>query len=103
MMTATGVSMSVIALSLMLASFALLRRVLRPLVVAGQMALTLYVGHVVIGFYVLKWIERLRGENLIFIGFYAVVAWIAAVAFANWWRAHWRRGPLEAVMRWLTG
>jgi uncharacterized membrane protein YeiB len=103
MMTAIGVSMSVIALSLMLASFALLRRVLRPLVVAGQMALTLYVGHVVIGFYVLKWIERLRGENLIFIGFYTVVAWIAAVAFANWWRAHWRRGPLEAVMRWLTG
>jgi uncharacterized membrane protein YeiB len=45
----------------------------------------------------------LRGENLIFIGFYTVVAWIAAVAFANWWRAHWRRGPLEAVMRWLTG
>lgn len=103
MITAMGVSMSVIALSLMLASFAMLRRVLRPLVVAGQMALTLYVGHVVIGFYVLQWIERLRGENLIFIGFYVVVACIAAVAFANWWRAHWRRGPLEAVMRWLTG
>ncbi|MGK0302233.1 MAG: putative membrane protein YeiB [Planctomycetota bacterium] len=103
MVTAMGVSLTVIALSLMLASFAVSRRVLRPLVVAGQMALTLYVGHVVIGFYVLKWIGRLSGENLTFIAFYVVVAWLAAVAFANWWRAHWRRGPLEAVMRWLTG
>ena len=103
MMTAMGVSMSVIALSLMIASFGVFRRLLRPLVVAGQMALTLYVAHVVVGFYVLQWIGRLRGENLVFIGFYIVVAWIVAVGFANWWRAHWRRGPLEAVMRWLTG
>jgi len=103
MMTAMGVSMTVIALSLMLASFAMMRRVFRPFIVAGQMALTLYVGHVVVGFYVLQWIGRLSGENLTFIGFYIVVAWVAALAFANWWRAHWRRGPLEAVMRWLTG
>lgn len=103
MMTAMGVSMTVIALSLMLASFAVVRRVLRPLVVAGQMALTLYVGHVVVGFYVLAWIGRLQGENLTFIAFYVAVAWVVAVGFANWWRAHWRRGPLEAVMRWLTG
>ena len=103
MMTAMGVSLSVIALSLMLASFAMMRRILRPFVVAGQMALTLYVAHVVIGFYVLKRIDRLQGENLTFIAFYVVVCWLAAVAFANWWRAHWRRGPLESVMRWMTG
>lgn len=103
MMTAMGVSMTVIALSLMLASFAVVRRVLRPFIVAGQMALTLYVAHVVVGFYVLKWIGRLQGENLTFIAFYVVCAWVAAVAFANWWRVHWRRGPLEAVMRWMTG
>ncbi len=102
MMTATGVSMSVIALSLILASFGLMRRVLRPFVLTGQMALSIYVAHVLVGFTVLNLIGKLNGEGLPFIAFYVVVAWVAATGFACWWRAHWKRGPLESVMRWLT-
>ena len=103
MMTATGIALAVIALSLMVASFAFCRRVLKPMVWTGQMALSLYVGHVLVGFGILALIGKLRGEDLSFIAFYIITCWVAAVAFACLWRSHFKRGPLEAVMRWMTG
>jgi len=103
MVTAIGVSLSVIALSLIVASFAFCRRLLHPLALTGQMALSLYIGHVLVGFSVLVMIGKLSGEDLSFIAFYIVACWVAAIGFACLWRSYFKRGPIEAVMRWLTG
>lgn len=74
----------------------------RPLVVTGQLALTIYVGHLV-ALHVLP--QRpdlsLGPVDLPF----AVVLAVGAVAFAVLWRTWFRVGPLEAFMRppWRAG
>jgi len=76
---------------------------LRPLVSTGQLALTLYVAHVVVGMGVLDTAGRLYDQSLVFAASAALVFCIAAVLFAWMWRRRFRHGPLEWVMRKLTG
>ncbi len=103
MLTAIGTSMGIIGLCLILASFSRMKRILSPFVLTGQMALTLYVGHALVGFYILNWIDMRRGNPMPFVAFYVVMCWVTSVAFSVAWRAFFKRGPLEMVMRWMTG
>ena len=75
---------------------------LRPLVATGQLALTLYVGHVVLGMGMLEAIGRLEHQTLPFALLAAAVFCAAGVVFAHLWRSRFKRGPLEAIMRTLT-
>lgn len=75
----------------------------RALVATGQLALTLYVAHVVLGMGALLLLGRLEGQTLPFALGAAGVFTVAAVAFAAWWRGRWDRGPLEILMRRATG
>jgi len=75
----------------------------RALVATGQLALTLYVAHVVLGMGALLLLGRLEGQTLPFALGAATVFMAAAVAFAAWWRGRWDRGPLEILMRRATG
>ncbi len=102
MLTAIGTSLTVIGLCLILGSIHRLQRILWPLVMTGQMALSLYVGHALVGFTILKWIDMRRGESLSFIAFFVVMCWVTSVAFSAAWRSFFKRGPLEHVMRWMT-
>ena len=75
---------------------------LRPFVATGQLALTLYVAHVVIGMGTLEAIGRLENQTLPFTVFAASLFSIGAMVFAYQWRKRFKRGPVEAIMRRLT-
>ncbi len=73
-----------------------------PLVHTGQLALTLYVAHVVIGMGFLEAIGRLDNQSLSFAAVSGIIFSILSVIFAHLWRQRYKRGPLEWVMRKLT-
>ncbi|MEM1116593.1 MAG: heparan-alpha-glucosaminide N-acetyltransferase domain-containing protein [Bacteroidota bacterium] len=75
---------------------------LRPLVATGQLALTLYVAHVVIGMGTLEAMGRLGGQSLGVVLAASAVFCTGGVVFAHLWRLRFSRGPLEAAMRWIT-
>jgi uncharacterized membrane protein YeiB len=69
---------------------------LAPLVATGQLALTLSVGHVVVGLAPLEAFGLLEGRRAV----RPSVAWVAVfcvgvVLFAHLWRRRHPRGPLE--------
>jgi len=74
-----------------------------PLVATGQLALTLYVAHVVLGMGVLEVAGALENQTLSFSLASAVVFCFASVLSAAAWRSRFRRGPLEWVMRMASG
>jgi uncharacterized membrane protein YeiB len=75
---------------------------IRPLVSTGQLALTIYVAHVVVGMSILEEIGRLENQSLLFALFASGIFFIGSVVFAHLWRIQFKRGPLEAIMRTLT-
>lgn len=75
----------------------------RPLVALGQMALSAYVAHILLGTMVVwEWrdvaMPPLAVQMILVLGIFAVFAAVATV-----WLARYRRGPLEAVVRALSG
>jgi len=76
---------------------------IRPLTATGQLALTLYVGHVVVGMGTLETLGRLENQTLPFAVLASVLFCVVGVAFAHFWRRRFQRGPLEAAMRAITG
>jgi uncharacterized protein len=77
-------------------------RWIRPLVATGQLALTLYVAHVVIGMGILEAIGRLENQTLPFSLLASGVFFALSVVFAYSWRCRYKRGPIEMLMRYLT-
>jgi len=75
---------------------------LRPLIATGQLALTLYVAHVILGMGILQALGRMEDESLYFALLASALFCAASVVFAHLWRRRFRRGPLEAIMRRLT-
>jgi uncharacterized membrane protein YeiB len=77
------------------------RRWVIALVATGQLAFTLYVGHVVA---ILVPVQHglLRGLRIELAFAYALAFYVAAIAFALWWRRRWPQGPFEAVIRQVT-
>ena len=79
-------------------------RMLRLLSAPGKQTLTLYIAHILIGMSIL--------DELGMIGVAQPPALVLAVAlsfvavmliYANIWQAYFKRGPLEALMRKVTG
>ncbi len=75
---------------------------LRPFVATGQLALTLYVGHVLLGMGTLEFLGCLENQTLPFSLFASVVFCVVGVIFAFFWRKRFKRGPVEIVMRYVT-
>lgn len=75
---------------------------IRPLVATGQLALTLYVAHVVLGMGMLEAVGVLESQSLGFAVSAALVFCLAGIAFATAWRRRFRRGPLAWAMRAIT-
>lgn len=79
------------------------RAALRPLLCTGQLALTLYLAHVVVGLGVYE-------EAVVTLGLpalyepvaYAAIFIAASVLFATLWRWRFQRGPFEALVRRLA-
>jgi uncharacterized protein len=103
-LSAGATAVFVIALCLELTASPWLARFTRPLALTGQLALTFYLAHVLVLFFV---VEPLRGSleiSALSLAAYAALAFgAAAILFATVWRRFASRGPLESVMRWLCG
>jgi uncharacterized protein len=77
-------------------------RWIQSLVATGQLALTLYVAHVVVGMGTLDSIGRLENQTLPFSLLASGIFFTASVLFAHAWRNRFERGPIEMLMRFLT-
>lgn len=75
---------------------------LRPFVATGQLALSLYVAHVILGMGTLESMGRLENQALPFSLLASLAFCILGALFAHFWRKRFERGPIEAVMRFLT-
>ena len=71
-----------------------------PLTAAGQLAFSLYVGHVYLGIWPL---ERFGFVPIPIVMLRATLFCAAALLFATVWRRYFARGPIEWVMRRLCG
>jgi uncharacterized membrane protein YeiB len=78
-------------------------KLLSPLVATGQLALTLYLAHVLIGMGALNAVGLLKKQPLPFALGSAAVFCAGAVLFSYAWRKRYEKGPLEWVMRKVTG
>ena len=93
-----GTAILVICGSIWLADF-LPQRVTEPLVYTGQLALSIYVAHVLVGMGILDTMGRLENQSLVWAVGTSAVFSAAAIAVSWVWRYRFRRGPLEALMR----
>ncbi|MFQ5524674.1 MAG: DUF418 domain-containing protein [Thermoanaerobaculia bacterium] len=75
----------------------------RALVAAGQLSLTLYVAHVLVGMTTLDALGRLENQSPAFSLACSVLFWLLGIGFALVWRRRFHRGPLEGLMRRVTG
>jgi len=70
---------------------------------AGQLALTIYLAHVVVGMAVLESFGRLYDRCLPWAVFTSLAFSASTIAFSWLWRRRFTRGPLEALMKRLCG
>lgn len=75
------------------------RKWLLPFIYTGQLALTLYLAHVLLGMGVLEGLGLLQNQSLAFAVGSAVLFCLTAVIFASYWRKYRRLGPLEWLLR----
>ena len=70
-----------------------------PLIYTGQLALTLYIAHVIVGMGMLDALGRLEDQSMEFALGSALVFCALAVVFSTCWRRQFDRGPLEWLLR----
>ncbi len=97
-----GAAVLVIGLCLMLFRDGIVR-VLAPFLPAGRQALTLYIAHILLGMGVLEALGLLGGQSAETAILAAGLFIIAAVIYATVWARFFRTGPVEWLMRRLTG
>jgi len=97
-----GVGFIVLSLSLMLCASEARRKFVKPVIYAGQMALTLYLGHVFIGVTGIEWFLPQKMESIFWLYGIVIAFFIASVIFATIWRRYYKRGPVEWAMRRLV-
>ena len=86
------------------------RALLRPLIAAGQLALTLYIAHIFFLYlFVMPAVAAVLASAKGPVGLELWLTWGASFSFGTMatvgavlWREHFRRGPLEGLMRRLT-
>lgn len=76
---------------------------LRALLPAGRMTLTLYIAHIILGMGTLEAMGWLKGQALVDVTVAAAIYCAFAIVFAIAWLKYFRLGPLEWLMRRITG
>ncbi len=97
-----GIAATIIGGSLMLTERLPDAKWIQPFLTTGQLALTLYVIHLIIGEGLLKTLGVLD-KTLPYAIVSAVIFSICALIFSHFWRKRFERGPLEWGMRRITG
>lgn len=103
MATSTGFALALIVLSLKFAAAWPENWPAKVLVPTGQLALTIYVAHATLGFAVLSYLGEEYEESSTLAAATAVGFCLAAMVLAVLWRLRFERGPIELVMRKVTG
>lgn len=75
----------------------------KPFIATGQLALTLYIAHLIVGKGILEGLGLLENQTFPFAIGSAVIFCICGVIFSHFWRKRFERGPLEWGMRRITG
>lgn len=75
----------------------------RPFIATGQLALTLYIAHLIVGKGILEGLGLLENQTFPFAIGSAVIFCICAVMFSHFWKKRFERGPLEWGIRRITG
>jgi len=101
MLSGVGIAFTVISLSILWSWRKKDSKVVQALDRTGQMALTYYVAHVVIGMSLPELLSSYQiGEfPLHFSLSYAIVFSLACILFANWYIPKFKHGPLEWLLR----
>jgi uncharacterized protein len=102
LLAAGGEAVVVIALSVRLTS-AWPSRWWGPLAVTGQMALTWYFAHIVLGLGAIVALGLVSTQPLWVAAGCGVAFFVLAVSVSWLWRTVWRHGPLEKLMRVVAG
>ena len=98
-----GIAAAIIGGSLMLTEKFLDAKWTRSFLATGQLALTLYVVHLIIGMGQSKALEMVANQTFPFAIGSAILFCICAVIFSHFWKKRFNRGPLEWGMRRITG
>ncbi|PHR25841.1 MAG: hypothetical protein COA36_13305 [Desulfotalea sp.] len=65
----------------------------------GQLSLTLYVAHVILGMGVLDGMNRLNNQTIDFSLLSSLIFCVCAIVFSVFWLKHFKSGPLEWIFR----
>lgn len=78
---------------------------IRQIINTGQLALSNYFAHVVVGMLAIWAIfgELEKAFSIEFTIAYATIFCVIVVVFSHYWRSKYKRGPLELLMRKITG
>ena len=99
LLAGTGSAVVVICLSIELQERWPNLWICRSLIATGQLALSHYVIHVVLGMGILEAMGRLEGQSFVFAVQSALVWCGVTVGLSVAWRAYFRRGPFELLLR----
>lgn len=103
MISATATACAVIAASIMFAQKFKKLSIVKAMNVAGRQTLTLYIAHIYLGMWVMDAVGML-GNSSIFMSLFTSVVFVVVAAIAcNIWSNFFKLGPLETVMRKITG
>ena len=104
MITASSLAVFIIAVSEWFCQQFSQNPIVRQMISAGQLALSNYFFHVIIGMFgVQLYFGKLeQAFSIEFVFFYALFFNILLVVFSHLWRSRYKRGPLEWVMRRIT-
>jgi uncharacterized membrane protein YeiB len=79
------------------------RNWLSPVLSVGRMALSVYVAHIILGYAILWATNRLDSANsLVLACLVAAGLAVAVLVLSHLWLMHFRHGPLEWLMRWIS-
>ncbi|MGH1376981.1 MAG: DUF418 domain-containing protein [Alphaproteobacteria bacterium] len=98
-----GTASTVIGFCLLISKWAEQRGISGFLLPAGRQTLTLYIAHIIIGMGILEELEMLGGQTVTTAVMSAILFCVFATVYAIFWSKLFKRGPIEALMRKLTG
>lgn len=98
-----GTAMLIVGICLLAAKASPVSSVAGTLIPAGRQTLTLYIAHIIIGMGLLEELDMLSGQTIETAFLVAVIFMLSATVFAWAWSRKFRAGPLEMLMRRLTG
>lgn len=102
MLSAIGSSLIILVIILKVTEKSHSLWIWKVIVPSGQMTLTHYIGHIVIGLSILDILGRIENQQLSFIYIFSVGFYVGSVIFSVLWKFKFDRGPIEWLVRKLS-